>query len=496
MGVVQKQGIQSSVILYLGFAIGAFNILVLFPRFFTPEEFGLTRVLMAIASTFSGLALMGTHQMMIKFFPFYKDRLHKKENDFLFLATLLPVLGFVIICAITFLFKDEFLATYSSRSPLIADYFYLIYPLAFSLTLFTVFETYSRTLLKTVVPSVLRDLGYRAFTTFFIALFILKLVQFDSFIVAFCNYYFIAVLIMMIYVHRLQHLNYVTTFSFLSKRLRKRMINYGALMYGGSLFGILAENVDTLMIAFTMNNGLKSTAIFVVASYVATIIQVPKRSIANVLAPIISQAWKDKNVGLIESLYKKSSITLMVSSIFLFLMIWVNIDELFAFLPAYYAQGKYVVLIMGLSTIIDLSTGVNSEILVTSSSWRVSFYSHVVLIALSIPTNYFLIKHFGIIGSAYSNLIAFSAYNIYRFVFIYSKYKMQPFTLNTLKCLLISGISWFIIVNIPSIENPFISIAVKGLLLCVLFGTAVIYFKISEDISGLYHQTVKRIFKK
>ncbi len=494
MGVVQKQGIQSSIILYAGFAIGAFNILVLFPRFFTTEEFGLTRLLFAVASTFSGLALMGTHQMMIKFFPFYKDRLHKKENDFLFLATLLPILGFVILCVVSYLLKDVFLENYSKRSSLFVHYFYLIYPLAFSLTLFTIFETYSRSLLKTVVPSALRDLGYRAFTTFFIALFVMKLVSFDSFIVIFCNYYFIAVAIMLMYIYRMQHLSYVTSVSFVSKRLYKRIINYGALMFGGSLFGILAENVDAFMIAGIA--GLESTAIFVVASYVATVIQLPKRSITNILTPIIAQAWKDKNIALIDSMYKKSSINLMLTSIFLFLLVWVNIDALFGFLPPVYAQGKYVVLIMSISTIIDMSTGANGEILVTSSVWRVSFYSHIVLIALSIPTNYFFVKQFGIIGSAYSNLIAYSAYNAYRFFTIYYKYKMQPFTWNSLKCVIIGALTLLVVMNVPAFSNPYISIAFKGILVAVLFGTTVIAFKVSEDINAFYQQTMKKVFRR
>ncbi|MFM7022684.1 MAG: lipopolysaccharide biosynthesis protein [Flavobacteriales bacterium] len=494
MGLVQKQFVQSSVIFVAGFALGAFNVLVLFPHFFSPEEFGLTRLLFAVASTFSALALMGTHQTMIKFFPFYKDRLKKQENDFLFLATLLPLLGFVLLLILSFLFKDYILDFYTERSPLFVEYYYWIYPLAFSLTLFTVFETYSRNLMKPVFPSVLRDLGYRAFTTFFIGLFILEVIGFNSFVAVYCSYFFIALVLMILYIHKQQHLVYRPAISHLSKRMYKRVLNYGALIFGGSLFGILAENVDTFMIAGI--SGLESTAVFVVASYVATIIQLPKRVFANIVAPIISQAWKDKDIQLIDSVYKKSSINLMVSSIFLFLLVWVNIDELFEFLPSIYSGGKYVILIIGISTILDLSTGVNSEILVTSSYWRVSFYSHVVLIALSIPTNYFLVKEFGIVGSAWSNLIAFTAYNTYRFVFIYLKYKMQPFTMNTVKCLLLGGLALAIVMNVPTFPNAFISIAFKSILVILLFCPAILYFKVSEDINGYYQQTVKRIFKK
>ena len=55
MATIRKQSIYSSIYIYAGFAIGAFNVLFLFPKFFTPEEFGLTRILMDIAFILSFL---------------------------------------------------------------------------------------------------------------------------------------------------------------------------------------------------------------------------------------------------------------------------------------------------------------------------------------------------------------------------------------------------------------------------------------------------------
>ena len=49
MGIVRKQSIASSIYIYLGFAVGAFNVLYLFPTYLTPQEFGLTRVLIDVS---------------------------------------------------------------------------------------------------------------------------------------------------------------------------------------------------------------------------------------------------------------------------------------------------------------------------------------------------------------------------------------------------------------------------------------------------------------
>ena len=50
------------------------NVVLLFPRFFSPEEFGLTRVLVAAVGILSQFALFGMVNSVIRFFPFFKDK--------------------------------------------------------------------------------------------------------------------------------------------------------------------------------------------------------------------------------------------------------------------------------------------------------------------------------------------------------------------------------------------------------------------------------------
>ncbi|MGB1317396.1 MAG: hypothetical protein ACPG5W_04290, partial [Flavobacteriales bacterium] len=74
MGVIQKQGIQTSVLSYLGVALGYINVVLLFPKIFLPEEFGLTRVLVAVVGIAARFALVGTSNSVIRFFPKFKDK--------------------------------------------------------------------------------------------------------------------------------------------------------------------------------------------------------------------------------------------------------------------------------------------------------------------------------------------------------------------------------------------------------------------------------------
>ena len=75
MGVVRKQSILSSIFTYIGFAIGAVNILILFPKYFTTEQIGLTRILLDVALMFSTVCTLGSIATVLKFYPVYKTHL-------------------------------------------------------------------------------------------------------------------------------------------------------------------------------------------------------------------------------------------------------------------------------------------------------------------------------------------------------------------------------------------------------------------------------------
>jgi len=487
MGIVKKQGVFSSLLLYIGFGLGALNAMYFFPNFFTKEQFGLTRLLYTIALTFANLSLLGLGQSMIRFFPFYRDRLEKNNNDLLFLSLTIATIGFVFFGAVIYFFQDFIIdlfagdAVAKSKTNLVNDYFYLIYPLTFSLVIFSVFEIYCRSMLKTVFPLVLRDLLFRIFTLIIIVLLAFKIIGFDLFTVLYCSYYFIGAVVIIYYVNHIKELHIVPRVSTVSRRLKGRMFNYSMVMFSGGFFAIIAQNVDTFMIGSI--KGLDSIASFTVATYMATLIQIPQRGLTSVVNPLIAKAWKNKDFVLIHSLYKKTSINLMVWSIAAFLLIWFNLDEMFFFLPADYSDGKMVVIIMSISIIIELSTGANTEILVNSGHWRLSFYTQLMVLILLIPINYFLIKSIGIVGSAYSNLIGFFIYNFIRAAIIKVKYNMLPFDMNTLKVLSIAAAVFGVMQFVPNIENVYLSSLVKSILIVGMYASAVIFFKVSEDVN-------------
>ena len=86
-----------------------------------------------------------------------------------------------------------------------------------------------------------------------------------------------------------------------------------------------------------------------------------------------------------------------------------------------------VVLILGFSKLIDLGTGLNSHLLLSSKHWKIEFVTNIFLVLMAGVFNYFLVRKYGIIGSAWATLIAFTVYNAVRFFLIWKLFQDAAF---------------------------------------------------------------------
>ena len=84
MSQIRRQSIISSLMVYVGFALGFFNT-YLFTKEggFTKEQYGLTGIFIALANLMFSFANLGMPSYIFKFYPYYEDNLDKKRNDIL-----------------------------------------------------------------------------------------------------------------------------------------------------------------------------------------------------------------------------------------------------------------------------------------------------------------------------------------------------------------------------------------------------------------------------
>ena len=485
MGIIRKQSLQSSIFIYVGFAIGALNILVLFPneKYFTLAEFGLTKVLVDVSLLIAMLCTLGTYPAVVKFYPFYDSYLPKKKNDFPFLTLMTVLIGCLLFMILMPFFKDIIIRKYGERSPLFVQYFNLIYPLTISMAFLYLFEAYSWAAKKTVLPAIARELMVRVLTTILIICLMIGLISFHQFINLYSLIYIPPVLFLLFTLVKSGDLTFHLTLSSVTKRLKARIIVFSLFIFSGQALNILARTLDSIIISSQSPGGLQDTGVFTIATYFIALMEVPMRGMTGIAFSVLSQAWKDKNLVKVLSVYKKTALNLLIAGLAIMGVLILNINNVIAFLGPKYQSMIEVVLILGFSKLIDLGTGLNSHLLLTSRHWRIEFFTNIFLVIMAGVFNYLLVRRYGIVGSAWATFIAFSVYNSVRFLLIWKLFKMQPFGFNNFYVLLIASLSFFIAWIIPFIGSIYIDSIIKTIVFISLYGFIVVRMRISEDIN-------------
>lgn len=493
MGTIRKQAILSSILVYIGFVVGACNVYIsTINGSLTEEQYGLTRVFFDIAQNMFAFGSLGIIPVLFKFYPYYKDNLPPKENDLLTWSLVTALIGFGIVIGLAFLFKTPLTNQFVERSPLFVQYFYWVFPFAAGMLFFSLLEGYSWALKQTILPAFLKETLFRMVTTAILLLFYFRIISFDTFIKLFAFAYFVIFLILLIYLIRKGQFHLTFQKSRVTKKFAKKMFGMQSLIFGGILISALGQTIDGILIASL--KGLGTAAIFTVAQYVANLVQVPQRSMQSISTGILSQAWKDKDYKEINRIYGRTSINLLIMALFIYGNVVLNITPAIELLgmQAIYLTGVQTLFVLGIARIIDAGTGVNGTIIATSTFWKFDFFSGVVMLALMIPSNYFLIKEYGIIGSAYAQIISMTVYNFIRWEFLRRKFNMQPFTWKTLYTLLWSLGSFLIIYYTMQSLTGWLGLFARAISFSALMIAGVFWLRLTPDALQLWEKWTKR----
>jgi O-antigen/teichoic acid export membrane protein len=496
MGVIQKQSIQSTFIIIFGFAIGAFNIIILAPKFITAKELGLTRIIADAGITLATMCTLGSTPVIYKFFPFYRSYLKPKKNDLPFVTLIVCMIGFVIMCFAGYAAKDFVVQKFSERSPLFVEYSYLVYPFAFFMLLFIWLESFSWSFKKGVISNGLKETLSRVLFTILLIALSFHIIQLHQFYIFFSFSYLLPAIILFFILRRTGEFNFVPDVSTVTTRLKGKMMNFGLFIFGAQFLNLLSKTVDTFILSSKSAGGLEDAAVFTIATYVITLMEVPQRSITSITIPVLAESWKNKDMRNISNIYTKSVTNLLLIGLGMFSLIWLNIHNLAIHLGKDYAGIGYIILFMGIGKLIDLGTGANSQIIGTSSYWKVDFTTNVIYTLIALPLNYILIDHFGLMGAAYSFLISMLVFNLMRFGFLWFKFSLQPYSLQNLLGIIIALTCTAIVYFIP--RHPFIIVDtfVRTVTFLALFLSAIYFTNASAEIKELIRTVIYRLTKK
>ncbi len=500
MSNIRRQSIISSVVIYIGFAVGLLNTYFFIRKgsgvTFTEAEYGLTTIFIAIATMMSAFATLAMPSYIFKFHPYYNEHLRPRKNDMITWSLLVSRIGFVLVMIAGLSLKHLVIKKFGTNSPQLVTYYYWIFPLGLGLTIYTILEAFTWTLHRSVLTNFFREVQWRLFTTILIVLYITQVVtDYSLFIKLFAFTYPGIAISLFAYLIFTKQIHFTFKVSKVSRRFAKKIVMLCSFVYGGMLIFTISKVFDTIVIASLLDDGAAKAGIFGLASLITSIIVAPQRGIVSASVSHLSTAWKDKNIALIQKIYQRSSINLLIFACAIFLLIWMNFADginTFGVKPSY-MDGIWIFFLLGIATVIDMGTGVNAQIIATSTYWKFELVSGMVLLLCMLPLSYLLAKEYGLIGPAIATLISGTIYNSIRILFLWKKFKLFPFSRQTLYTVLLAaacyGVCYFAFNNIHGFAGMFI----RSITFIILYGIGVIGLKLSPDLQPVISTIKKRL---
>jgi len=501
MGVIRKQSIRYTIISYVGFAIGAINMLLLFPNYLTSAQIGLISVFSALAMPLAAVSNFGSIFTINRFLPYYRTFEGPKKSDLPILTTGVSLVGFMLVMSLVWVFNSE-IVKWFDKSPLLVEYFELLPFFTLGYLFCSILQAFNNGYFHTVWVGTVTEVVYRLFNLILILGIIAGLYAFDA---MFCMYIFIfwtGALLFYLKLKKEKQFYFNFRVSALSRRMGQMIIKYAAFFWGATLFSVLATFIDTIVLAGVQ--GLEKSGLLMIATYFVTLTIVPQRSIVSVSVPVIAESWRRHDMENISMVYRKSANNMLWAGGGIFLVIMANINYLLSYLPVEYHEIKWVVFVLGLAKICDYATGVNQNIISLSrKNWKMDFYANVLLVLMLIPLNYYLISNYSIMGAAYANLIAFFIYNAVKSVYLWKVFRLSPFDRQNSKLIVWLGLLLLIFsweaglsgVNAYGFWENALHIAFRSFLCLTIYVVGMLFFKTSEDFRSIVFQTFSNIRK-
>jgi len=491
MGVIVKQSIKGTIYSYLGVLLGFITSGIIMPHIMSPDKIGLLALLVAYATIFAQFASLGFNNVISRFFPYFKDD-SNHHHGFLNIVFKVISIGFVSSIIVFFLLKSYLVHAGTERSPLFINYMIYIVPLIFTLLVFSVFDQYYSMQFNSVLGTFLKEFIQRIIIFLVIVLFYLKWIDFDWLVILYVFAFFVPTILIVYSLWQEKNLNLKPAHGFVSPQMKRSMTSVAMNSFLVGMSGIIIMYINSIMIERMVD--LSSTGIFTICLFVGNILLVPSRPLSKIANAVIAESWKNNDTKTIYEVYYKSCINQLIIGSFIFILIWANIDNLLKFFPHAYSSGAYIIFWVAIGNLINMSTGVNVYVIYTSKYYKSLTYFAVFQILISVISNYFFIKMWGITGAGVAFAFTFLCINIMYFWYILVKFKMQPFDVKTIKAIFVVFVSYLSVYFIPTINNFIIDGILRSAIISIIFISLVFLLNLSKEISEWIRYAWKFLF--
>lgn len=483
MGIVQNQSIKNIIITFFGFGIGAINALFLYTHILEKDHYGIVTTLLSFAAIMMPILAFGAQNTLIRFFSHYKTQ--KERDEFLTFMLFFPLILMVPVGILFFVFYQPISTIWIQENPILKPFFWIIPVVGLFMAYFELFYAWVKVHMQSVIGNFISEVSVRLLVTVLLLLVHFEVISKSTFIYSLVAAYFLQLMAMCFYAFSIK----MPVFKLVVPDNFRELIQYSFFIIVSGGVAVMLIDFDKVMIAHYLP--VSNNSLYAVAIFISTVIAVPSRAMTQIVAPITAKFMIENKMAELNDLYKKSAINLQIIGGFIMMLIFLNIKELYFFIPDY-RSGISVVFMIGLSKFYDVLLGNNNSIIVNTKYYRTVLLFGLFTVVLMIVLNMIFIPLYGIEGAAFATLLTIIIYNTIKLFYVIVKMNLNPFTIKTVHSFGILIVCFLLFYFWDFNFHPIINIALKSILITLFYIISNYKFNISQDFNRVTLSILKR----
>lgn len=432
-----KKITKGSIIVFLGTGIGlglTFLTKIIIARSVSQDIYGMYALLLAILEIITMIALLGLGPGAARFIAYLKEKREAENIKRVILICLKITLGAGLAFAFLFFFLASWISTSIFHEP----------QLTLPLKIFSLGIPFL--VIINILSSIFRGFNQVKPKVYFLDILMRLLIILFISIVIFLGYSLVEIVL-----GRLLAL-IVTAISFTwythkklsfffskrkieekkDSRLVKRLLSFSLPLLATTILATIMTKVDTLMIGYFRTP--QEVGLYNGAIPLARLLQIILSSVGFIYLPILTGLWAKKLLPDIKRTYQVLTkwVFSAVFPVFLIFFIFpkhcLNLFFGVDFIPAFASLQ-----IIAFGFLIHVLFGMNGLTTMVIGKTRINMWANIIAVLVNIALNIILIPKFGIVGAALASCTSLILRNVFISLRLYQLSKIQPFTKNFVK---------------------------------------------------------------
>lgn len=272
--------------------------------------------------------------------------------------------------------------------------------------------------------------------------------------------------------------------------ITKELFMFSLPLLGATIISTLMLHIDTIMIGYLKT--MDMVGLYNAAYPLAAFISMPLTALLLIYTPVASGQYSQKKMTELRRNFIVITKWLVAISLPIFLVIALFPETILhlTFGKDYLTADTVLAMrILSIGFIINNLLGPNGATLIAIGHPRVILWATIATGIINLILNSVLIPPMGIVGAAVATMIAITVTNCFRLTWLYSLAKVQPFSKNLLKPLIISVALAFLIQIIAGnfLKATIWMLPIIFIIYCGIYGLAMLFTRSfdKEDIALL-----------